>query len=800
MGFADAIRLDVRYAIRILSKDRLFSIVAISTLALGIGVNTAVFSIVYGVLLRPLPYPEPSQLVRVCRDVSLDDISAAEYKFWKMTGRSFQSSAAHGAAVDQVLERGSQQEWIKLLPVTPGFFHTLGVTPLVGTELSEDPRAEPGVVLSYGLYLKVFAEDPTVIGRTVTIGSGSYRVMGVAPKDFWFPEPAEAFILLRQTEGRERGANTRMIARLKPNVTIHQAQAEMPALSASFRRSGLAESPDQPGLQLAGYHEWLAGDVRTSLLLLFGAVGLLLLIACSNLGGLLLARVTARRKEFALRLALGGTWWRLFRQYLVENIVLCMTGSLLGILGAWWFLEGVLTAVPFDFPDTGRIGLDITVLLFNLAVGLAIACVFSAWLLPRSSDHSSQALTAGSRAIGSSVRQRSRNVLVACETGLSLMLLVAAGLVIQSLYWLSQERLGFSSKNVLTFRTPPPQGWYKSGVARQAFEDAMLDRLKSLPGVTGVAAVNVLPLQEQNNFPAERASRPDLNIGGTEIRFVTPEYFNVLRIELKRGRAFNAGDGKSALPVAIVNETLARRWWPSEAPLGDRIVVGRFRGEDLGGINEPPREVVGIVADTKAVYLKEPPRPTIYLPAAQVAWMNGGMYWAVQTPQADAAASQIRSIVREIEPRQRVERLQTLDKIVASTSAGPRLHAWLFGFFAALALILTALGVYGLVSYSVAQRTAEIGTRMALGATNSDVMRLILSQGLFAMTIGIVLGLAGAFLLSRSITALLFGVRSTDPLSFAGGAALLLTAGLMASYLPARRAIKIDPSSALRAD
>lgn len=802
MELMNTLWLEMRYAVRSVVKDRSFSIVAMLTLALGIGVNSAVFSVVYGVLLRPLPYPDPDRLVRLCDGVTLDDVTLPEFQFWRDNASSFESAAAHGNSSDQLLQTGARNEWAKVLPVTPGFFETLAVPLALGAGQAGSGASgirSEGVILTHPVWTNLFAASPAVIGQQITAGSKTYTIAGVAPKGFWFPEPADIFVPLEWEKGAARGANTKAIARLKRGVSIDQASAEMPGLQASYGRQDSRQEDRKRSLNVIAYQRWLAGDVRTSILLLFGAVSTLLLIACANLVSLLLARVTSRRKEFALRIALGGTWPLLFRQYLLENLILCLAGSLLGLLGAWWFLDAMLAMVPFDFPGSGRIALNATVGVFTLGLGVLLALVLSTSLLPAASLRGPDALRLGGRTTGPGLaRQRARGLLVAGETGFSLMLLVAAALLIQSLFWLTREQLGFSAEQVLTFRTPPPNGWYRDGAERQQFEAAMLERLKAIPGVRAAAAVNVLPLQEQNNFPAEPASRADLNIGGTEIRLVTPEYFDTLRISIKRGRAFTGEDRAGSQPVALINETLARRWWPNGTAVGERVAVGRFRGEDLGGIREPVREVVGVASDTKAVYLKEPPRPTIYLPAAQVAWMNGGMYWVVRAGRPEKLGSQIRSAARSVDPAQQVERLRPMDDIVSSVSAGPRFYAWLFGCFGALALLLTGLGVYGLITYSVSQRTSEIGTRMALGATGHDIARLILKDGVSSAGAGLAIGLVGAVFAARSLASMLYGVRSTDMASFVGGCLLLLGAGVAASYFPARRAVRVDPATALR--
>ena len=793
---------DLRHALRVWRKSPGFTATALASLALGIGANTAVFSLVHAVMLRSLPYPDPGRLVMLGLP-GVESVTLPEYQFWTGNSASFGATVGHQGVGEQALFFAGRLEWIQTRRATAGLFDTLRVNPALGRDFNADETRRGGalaVIISDGLWRRSFGADPAVIGRAVRIDDASYTVVGVLPRGFWFPDPADAFVALRPsgTVG-DNGRNTYMIARLKPEAGIPQARAEMAALSERFRRTLPAdEARKYAGLTVIPYQEWLVGDVRVSLWLLFGAVGLLLLIACSNLASLLMARLAARQKEIAVRLALGSGSSRLLRQFFTENMLLVVAGTLAGILCGYWLLSGLVALVPFKLPASAPIALDLPVLAFTGALALATGVVFG--LVPfltagRLDLH--EGLKAAGRGGGSvQVRQRTRRVLVVGEVALSVSLLVAAALLIQSLYLVQREQLGFSPHGLITFRTPPPPASLRKPEQTRIFESNLAERLRALPGVRSVASISQFPLTSQFNYPSEWIGHPDEAIGGMEIRIITPGYFEAMEIPVLRGRPIETRDAQSAQPVILVNETLARRWWHGGDPLGSQVKVGRFHGKDYS--DDPPREVVGVVADTKTVYLKQPPRPTVYVAAAQAPWYSDGLAWVVRTNAATGLAESLRRTVAEVDPSQRVEGLRPVDQILASSTADSRFDAWLFGSFAGVALVLTAVGVYGMLAFSVSRRTNEIGVRIALGASRSDVLGLVLKEGCKLIVIGLAVGLAGALVLTRSLATLLFHVQASDPLSFAAVAVVLLGVGLLASYLPAQRATKVDPLAALR--
>lgn len=802
IGLIETLWQDLRYALRVLRKSPGFALVAVLSLALGIGANSAVFSVIHAVLVRSLPYPEADRLVRVGQQGSYDDVSMPQYEFWKEHATSFTSAAGYRGGGDRNLTFEASQQWIEVMTVTADFFRTLGVAPALGREFTSEEARRGGsqaIILSDGLWRNAFGANPAVLGHNVELDDVSHIVVGVLPRGFWFPQAAGAFVPLRPSGSiSDRGTNTQMIARLKPGESLREAEAEMPTVAEGFRRA----YPDsfrneRGGLALTPFQNWVVGDVRLNLLLLFGAVGLLLLIACFNLASLLLARFAARQKEIAMRLALGSSRGRLLRQFLVENMVITVTGGLAGLLGAHVLLDSMVALIPFNLHASVPIRLDMSVVGFALAVACATSLAFSLLpILAASRLDLHETLKAGGRLAGKGIPQMGRSVLVVSQVALSVTLLVSAGLLIQTMYRLHHERLGFSPQGLTTFNTPIAAEKRRNPSDLWRFESTLLERLQTLPGVRSVAAISVLPLTGFSNFPTQREGHPENSIGGMEIRAITPAYFEVMGIPLRRGRPFIDSDSESSPPVILVNETLARQWWPTGNPVGDQIVVGRFQGKDLG--KPTSREVVGIAADTKTGLLKEPPRPTVYVPAAQMPELMSNEAWVLRGSFTTGLASEILRAIGEIDPRQRVIGIRPMEEVIASTTASSRFDAWLFAFLAGLALVLTIIGVYGLLSFSVARRTNEIGLRMALGASRPAVLLLVLKQGIVLIVTGLVLGLVGALAVTRSLATLLFGVRPTDPVSFIGVSALLLCAGLLASYVPARRAAKVDPMVALR--
>lgn len=789
---------DLRHGLRMLRKDPSFTLTAVLSLALGIGVNAAMFSVIDAVLLRPLPYGHPSRLIVLGQksESNLLALTAPEFDVVRDENAVFASVAAYHGAVEHRLDWPGGQDWIQTVSVSANFLQTLG-TPLIMGRAFDEADTSPGgpltIVLANGIWRRNFAADPGVLGRTVRLDGTPSTVIGVLPPDFWLPEHVDALVPLRPTGASDVGANTDVIARLNDGVSLDAAQAVVSAMTGRLREAD--RNPTMKGLAVYPVHAALVGNVRVHLLLLFGATALLLLLACVNLAMLLMARFAARRKEIALRVALGSGQRRLFAQFLVENLVLAGIGGAASIAGAYALVSGLVVWIPFNLPAATPIRIDGRVLLFAIAVAVATALVLTVVPLAFAKRLNVElALRSTSRTTGQGdLRGRTRNVLVVAEVALSTMLLVGACLLIHSLYQLSLERLGFTPHGLLTLETPLDR--HPSGVDRVNFIRSVTERLERIPGVEEVGATNVLPLAGWRNMPTERAGHPEQSIGGMEIRAVTPDYFELLGIPLRRGRRFTAVD---ATGVAMINETLERRWWPSGGAIGDHLIVGLFRGHRFG--SDAPREIVGIVADAKDRSLTGAPSPTVFVPLEQPVAFGSSVAWIVKSKGASDLTASIRVAVSDADPTQRVLQMRTMDDVVSATTATSRFDALLFAILAAAGIMLSAVGLYGLLSFVVAGRRHEIGTRVALGADRGQVFAMFLRQGVALTAIGLAFGIGGSLLLTRWLAGLLYEVKGDDPASLLAVSILFLAIGGLASSLPARRAASVNPADALRAE
>jgi putative ABC transport system permease protein len=799
----------VRDASRLLRAHAGFTAIAVTSLALGIGVNTAIFSVVYAVLLAPLPYPQQDRLVAVGRlgavVGSVGDVTMREFDFFAAQSRSLSPFAGYQGTGDRRLTWNSEHDWRSTLSVTREFLRALQVRPALGREFSADEMnvdGPPAAIVSDAVWRTLLRADRAAIGQTIRINDAPYTLVGVLPREFWFDGPFDVLLPLKSDGSQSaRGTNTSIIARLRDGLTMTQAHAEISTLSAALRRAPDAELPaDYLGLAAIPYRDVVAGSLRQNLLLLFGATGLLLLLACANLFTLLLTRFAAREREVALRIALGGTHAAITAGFFVEQCLIALLGAAGGLITGSALLRLFAAWMPWKLPTPRPLQLDPVVFAFTLGVAVvaALALTIVPVLILRHVNLASS-LQSGARGTGAGrVTARTRHALVVLEVAISTMLMIGAGLVIQSLYRMQQERLGFETVGLTTFETPlAPER--RPAPQRIQFTDTMMDGLRRIPGVERVAAISLLPLTGRGNTPVQRDGHPEQSIGGMEIRAVTPGYFAAMGIPIRQGRDITERDSNSSLPVVLINEAVAREWWPNGGAIGDRVLVGRFRGKQFS--NDPAREVVAIVADTKTVTLQQPPRPTIFIPVTQ-GMPTGTLTWILRSAPSSAAnrdlAADLRHVVTRLDAQQRIQRVRTMEAVVEQTMVAPRFNASLFGIFAGTALLLAVIGIYGVIAFLVNRRAQEIGTRMALGAEPIDVLKIFMRQGLWLTLTGLAIGLVGAYFMSRALAALLFGVKPADPASFAGVSLLLLLVGLLATLIPAWRATRIDPVLTLR--
>ena len=811
---------DLRYGARMLIKNPGFTLIAVLTLGLGIGANTAIFSVVNGVLLRPLPYNEPERIVTLLNDGRFP-VSPANFLDFRANRQSFAQMAA-AEAWGGVLTGNDRPEQLGGLRMGEGLFAMLGAQPLLGRTLqTEDyqPGKDHVLVLSHKLWQRAFGGDPNIIGRNITLSGESYAVVGVMPPQFQFPPfwatRAEMWapLDLRPRATNRRGGSLRVFARLKPDVTLQQAQAEIDAMN---KQLALAYPEADTGLNIRvePLNEKVVGNVRRALLVLSGAVGFVLLIACANVACLLLARASARQKEAAVRVALGAGRWRIVRQLLTESLLLSVCGAALGMLLAVWgvdwlttLLAGNSSSFTVRLPRLSEIKVDATALGFTLTVTLATSLLFGlAPALAASSPDLNQTLKESGRGT-SGGRRRLRETLVVAELALASVMLIGAGLLMNSFLKLRSVDPGFSPRNALTMMVSLAGASQYVGPARERFYRQLTDRLAALPGVESVSAINHLPLAGDWWGTSLAIEGRPLPPPGQEVigifRVSRPGYFQTMGIPLRAGRDFTERDTPDAPGVAIINETLARRHWPSEDPIGKRVTL-----DDPRDNSRTPQwfTVVGVVKDVKQNSWTDAPWKEIYLPFQQSRYFYAGtaghltsMTLVIRTsvePQSLAAAAH--ETVRSLDRNLPVSSVVTLEQVIADTLWQPRFNLQLIGIFAALAMTLAAIGLYGVMSYSVAQRTREVGLRMALGARRRDVLKLVVGQGMKLALAGVALGLLAAVALTRLMEKLLFEVSATDFSTFALIALLLTIVALLPCWIPARRAAKVDPMVALR--
>jgi len=803
---------DLRYAARMLRKNPGFALIAILTLALGIGANTAIFSVVYTVLLKALPYPQADRLVMVYEDVRLpnyqnkkNEPSPGNFSDWRSQNTVFESMAAYRNRSFNLSGEGEPVR-VEGELVTSGFFTTLQIKAALGRVFvpQEDrPGNSHVIVISDSLWKSRFGSDLQVLGKKILLDGENYSIVGVMPPGFRFPDPDDqlwAPMGLSPAELSNRGSHFLLVfARLKPEITLARAQAEMNLLARHFTEL-YPDTNTGVSVNVLSLHDDIAGPVRPALLVLAVAVGLVLLIVCANVANLLMARASVRQREMAVRLALGAGRARIARQLLTESLLLSLLGCFLGLLLAQWGIGALKLLAASNLPRTDEFTLNAPVLIFSVTLSILVGIAFGAapaLQAGRASVH--ETLKSGGRESSSGSRLRMRGLLVILETALGAVIVIGAGLLLRSFLQIEHVPLGFQPQGVLSFRVIPRGERYSQPSQRAAFYQQVLERLDALPSVRSAAAVSFIPLtlaRGSKGFTIEgRAPTAPGQIPMAGYNIVTPGYFGTMRINLLQGRDFSWSDAPQTQPVIMINEVMAKTYWPNEDPLGQRIRQGGPDDHEL-----PWLTITGIVADVREFDPVTAPRPTMYFPIAQFAEPAGILRdWVVRTDDdPKAIAANLRGAVWDVDKDLPVTRIRTMDEVRSMSVASPRLNLLLFGLFAALALVLATIGIYGVTAYSVAQRTREIGIRIALGARRNDVLRLVIGQGARLALIGVVLGMIGAFALTRLMASMIYGVSAVDPLTFFAVAFLLAVVALTACYIPARRAMRVDPLVALR--
>jgi len=801
------------YSARMLWKKPSLTAVAIIAIGLGIGANTAIFSVVNTVLLQPLPYPQPQQLVMIAceqRNQALDGrgvFSVPDFLDVQKSTTTLEYIATL-QRTGAIITEGNEPERLIGAAVSADYFSVLGVKPELGRVFTRDedkPGATSVVVISRGLWQRRYAGDPNIIGREIDLG-GKSTVVGVMPagfefpisdeaQDFWEPIFSAAFMT---KELREERANRSLpvIGRLKPGTTVEQAKADLDLISRQIEQQSPVSNTNLL-FNAVSMHEDVTREYRTALLVMLGAVGLVLLIACANVANLLLARAVARQKEIAIRMALGASRRRIAGQLLMESVLLSLAGGAAGLLLATWGTDLLVAYGPADVPRLHDVGVDRYVLFFTLALATLTGIVFGlAPALHASKPDPGSMLKDNGRGLSSTGRNRMRSVLIVSEVALSLMLLAGAGLLINSFWRLLHTDAGFDTKGVLALDIPLSRATYAKPEQRSAAFQQLIARMKTLPGVRDVSVVSNVPLTDfdvELSFQIEgRAPYKPGAEATADYTVAGSEYFRTLDIALLRGRVFTDSDTSNSPPVMVVSNAFAHHYFPNEDAIGKRIV---FDGDD-----QPPREIIGVVEDVRRNGLDVDVQPEMYVSHLQNPERRLNLVIRSTTEDASQLTQAARAEVKAFDPKQIIWRAQTLDQLLSTSVAPRKFNMLLLGIFAAVALVLAAVGLYGVMSYSVSWRTQEIGIRMALGAKRADVLRMVVRQGMTMTLIGLALGLVGVVALSRVLAGMLYQVSPTDPLTFTGVSIVLLAVALLACLIPARRATRVDPIVALKSE
>ena len=826
---------DLRYGLRMMVRSPIFTLIAVVTLALGIGANTAIFSVVDAVLLRPLPYPQADRLVFLWSTMKAQGVPQSgsalpDYHGWRDQNKVFEGLGGFYYGDFNLSTANEAPERIQGAHISANLFQVLQVSPAIGRLfVAEDEEfgRHRVVLLSDKLWQRRFAGSQSVIGSEIRLAGERYTIAGVMPRNLpFFDNLPEVELWTPMSFAKDDNMATRnnhfinLVGRLKPGVTVAQAQSDVTTIARVMEESDPANKG--LGALIVPLQEQIAGDSRKGLLVLLGAVGFVLLVACVNVANLLLARASARRKELSIRASLGASRARIARQVVVECLPLAVLGGVCGVLLATWGIELISTLLPTTLPRGNEIAVNARVLGFTF--GLALLTVVMFGLLPAfqaaRTDLRDAMNEGGGPGFGSRTQGRMRRVLIVAEVALALVLLVGSGLMLRTFLKLSQVDVGFNARNVVTMRVPLPNAKYPVPLtatdptepAGLAFSDQLLARISALPGVNAATTATVFPLgagDEWGKFFSVEGEPPPASLEEVPlVRFalVSNDYFRTFEIPVREGRAFNSNDKSDSQPVAIINETLAKRFFANQNPIGKTIWMGPpehlLPPDAQAPENRSPRRtIVGVVADVKGRSLDQTPRALVYSPLTQhrrEGWSNALMLAVQTTTPPEAVVSAIREQVRLLDPDQPITNVRTLEELLSRALSSAKFSLWLLGLFAVLGLLLAAIGIYGVMVTAVAQRTHEIGLRMALGAQRVDVLWLVIRQGMLPVLLGIVVGLAAAFGLTRLMSTLLFEVSATDPLTMGLITVLLAVVALLACYIPARRATKVDPLVALR--
>jgi len=818
---------DLRFGFRMLRKSPGFTAIAIVTLALGIGANTAIFSVINSTLLRPLPFKNSDQLVQLwCTESAPGNypLTGPDYLEWQSQNRTFAETSLYSWGRDFNASGAGEPESAAVISTQANFFKLLGVSPMIGHtfDAGEDQAGKNHVaVLNYGFWKRHFGGREDVTGNTIELNGEIYAVIGVMPRGFNFPSAqTDIWTPLDMTPkalGTKGSHQWRAIGRLKPDVTLTQAQADLGIIAKNLAKQ-YPDSNEKVDAVVVSLKEQITQYSRSSLLILLGAVALVLLVACANVANLLLARASSRQREIAVRSAMGAGPWRIARQLLTESVLLSVAGAALGLLGAWWCVSAMQNAVSLPIPRQNPIRLDVTVLLFTTAVSLTVGILFGlAPMFQALKMNLTEELKLSAQAVISPAgnRRTLRDALVIAEIAASLALLVGAGLLLRSFARMRSAEIGAQTTNVVTMGIVLPKSQYSSLAARREFYDRLLERLHLVPGIEAVSVSTEIPLEGGNNgyLTVDGNTDPALKNQLVEWNYITPDYFRAFVIPFLQGENFSAAEidraavisqkiddlyasGKMPVvipadfsDVAIINRAMASAYWPNQN------VVGKvFKHDDV------PVKIIGVVGDTKQFGIRKKTIPQAYFPLTDmlIAPGFGGRLVVKTTAAPTSVLGAVRSEVRKIDSSLAVFNARTMDQVVAESMEDTSIQTLLLGVFAALAMVLAAVGLYGVMAYVVTQQTHEIGIRMALGAQRSDVLRMVLTQGGRLTALGVCVGVAAALGLTSLMRSLLFGVQFTDPVTFAVVITLLASVALAACYIPARRAVRVDPMVALR--